>query len=74
MKSLLFLLFLTLMINVQGQVSISTDGSLPDNSPLTSKYELNLLSLDTHGAAIKASQTSMRVQSGLFNNLPGELA
>lgn len=34
MKSLLFLLFLVLMINVQGQVAINTDGSLPDNSAM----------------------------------------
>jgi len=34
MKSLLFLLLLALIINVQAQVAINTDGSSPDNSAL----------------------------------------
>ena len=34
MKSLLFFMFLALMINVHAQVAISTDGSSPDNSAM----------------------------------------
>jgi hypothetical protein len=34
MKHILILLFVALVINVHGQVAISTDGSLPDNSAM----------------------------------------
>ncbi len=55
MKNLLFLLFLSLMINVYGQVAINTDSSLPDNSAM-----LDVKS-STRGVLIPRTSSSSRL-------------